>query len=405
MSAESRAREEALEKEHANEMQAAKYETDELYRDRDRLKGELAEAYRNIDSHIRRADELRSELAEARREVDDAKDVIEGMNADFISYQSQLTDANRLIRRAAKDVPRLIQPSPFDLACYAYESRYGVFQETIIDSGSSSQEASMSGAIKNPTVKVKCQRESCDGGINCRCGLARIAAPSLAEARRFIQELAEVNKCGEIDCGDPGCDNCAARRFLAAPSPAESTGVRCQRETCDGGIKCRCGLAKPPGLTTTLPIAGHSQAATPDDIWDVAENVRDVRGALTKTACRLDGRIDATERRLKALEAKVELNAALAKAANQCTEVGLANVAHRIGASPEQARHVFKCKTNPDNVPACTAFCICECGKRHDEHVVSKPKPPAAPQEQAGHAKNCICVVCVPFTGETGAKP
>jgi len=68
----------------------------------------------------------------------------------------------------------------------------------------------------------------------------------LAEARRFIQELAEVNNCGEIDCSDAGCDNCAARRFLAVPSPAESTGVL---ERWDGALAKMAEGPQSPGHT------------------------------------------------------------------------------------------------------------------------------------------------------------
>ena len=82
---------------------------------------------------------------------------------------------------------------------------------------------------------------------------------------------------------------------------AESTGVvgmLCA--FCDGHGRVpplhnsTCNLCRGTGL--------QQPVAPPDDIRDAAENVRDLRGALTKTACRLDDRIDDHERRLKALE-------------------------------------------------------------------------------------------------------
>lgn len=51
------------------------------------------------------------------RSLDDLRRLLEALRV-------RLAEAEKLIHRAAKDVPRLIQPSAFELACYAYESRH-----------------------------------------------------------------------------------------------------------------------------------------------------------------------------------------------------------------------------------------------------------------------------------------
>lgn len=90
--------------------------------------------------------------------------------------EGQLFDANKLIHARAKDVPRLIQPSPFDLACYAYESRYGVF------SGGKHMFES--------DGKKRCAAEGCGLGISADCHTFPQPPPDIDD-----------NRCARNSCG------------------------------------------------------------------------------------------------------------------------------------------------------------------------------------------------------------
>ncbi len=196
----------------------------------------------------------------------------------------------------------------------------------------------------------------------------------LAEARAELDNA--LNFIQRVSDGDAGCgaaeDYIAKHTLSAAPSPAESTGVRDACSRCHGA---RGGTPGNENIIDGKPVCDYCHAdqlaaATPDDIRARLERVETALHALYRFSDATMKTAEGFERRLIILE--------------DTARKRWIDVAEQIETSPS-ARHEFVPGPHPE---LCyferSAGIICALTRQNPVHA------PAAPQEQAGRCQRMV---------------